>query len=409
MGLALLSLAGGASAGDVDLHGFAQGNYTSRITGERPQGGSDFVLGEERLQLALSGTAPGGHGGFLAKTDLIHDSIQDRSDLEVREACVDFGAGPLDARVGRQIITWGTGDLLFVNDVFPKDWTALFAGRPLEYLKVGTDALKLDWYLAGIGFEAVASPFFEADRLPSGDRFFVLDPFSGATDRTTRKPRPDLDNAEVALKASRTVSGWECALYADRGFYRIPASAPDTAGGAMRVVSSFPRRIVYGASAQRAGLGGVVSLEAGYHESRDDSKGNDPFVPNSQALYLAGYKRQMGRNVMVGFQYSGERMLRYDRYRRTLPEGVPEQDRDRNLATGRFTWLSNYQTWKISFFGYWSPTDEDFYLIPEAWHSLADGVWASLGGNIFGGSSGTTFFGRLDRNDNVYAAVRYEF
>ena len=132
-------------------------------------------------------------------------------------------------------------------------------------------------------------------------------------------------------------------------------------------------------------------------------------MPNSQALFLAGYKRQMGRSVMVGLQYYGERMLQYDRYRSTVPADAPTRDRLRTLATGRLTWFSNYQTWKLSFFGYWGPTDEDFYLIPEVWHSLADGVWVALGSNIFGGSNEATFFGQLDRNDNAYATIRYEF
>ena len=391
------------------MHGFAQAGYASRVTGLRPKDGADFILGEERLQLALAGSVPAGHGGFSAKADLVHDGVANKADVEVREAYLDFSAGPLEARVGRQIVTWGTGDLLFVNDVFPKDWVALFAGRPLEYLKLGSDAIKLDWYIEDFGFEAVVSPFFEADRLPSPERFFVLDPFPEVADRMTRRPRPNFENAESALRVSRAVLGWECALYAHRGFYRNPTTESDSMGASASVLMRFPRRGVYGASAQRAGLGGVVSFEAGYYDSGDDPTGRDPVVPNSQALYLAGYRRQVGRSFTVGLQYYGERMLQYDRYRSGLPAGFPEQDRHRKLVSGRFTWLSNYQTWKLSFFGYWSPTDHDFYLIPEAWHSLADGVWVAMGANVFGGASGTTFFGQLDRNDNVYATLRYEF
>jgi hypothetical protein len=102
-------------------------------------------------------------------------------------------------------------------------------------------------------------------------------------------------------------------------------------------------------------------------------------------------------------------MLQYDRYRSTVPAGVPTQDRLRTLVTGRLNCFSTYQTWRLSLFGYWSPTDEDVYLIPEVWHSVADGVWAAVGGNIFGGSNETTFFGQLDRNDNAHVAIRYEF
>ncbi len=137
--------------------------------------------------------------------------------------------------------------------------------------------------------------------------------------------------------------------------------------------------------------------------------GDDPFVPNSQALFLGGYKRQMGPSLLLGLQLYGERMLDYDRYRSALPPDAHVQDRLRTLATARLTWLSDYQTWRVSVFGYWSPSDEDYYVIPEIWHSLADGVWLAVGSNVFGGADSTTFFGQLDRNDNAYVSMRYEF
>src|SRR3990167_1561696 len=144
----LATLPCGLAAGEVVPHGFIQAGYAARITdSELPSGGGDFVLGEERLQLSLAGALPSLAGGFAAKVDLFHDAVSGEAELEIREAYLDLGGAKLEARVGRQIITWGTGDLLFINDVFPKDWTALFAGRPLEYLKVGSDALKVDAHL----------------------------------------------------------------------------------------------------------------------------------------------------------------------------------------------------------------------------------------------------------------------
>ena len=49
-------------------------------------------------------------------------------------------------RAGRQIITWGLGDLIFINDVFPKDYEAFFSGRPMEYMKKGVDGVKIGYY-----------------------------------------------------------------------------------------------------------------------------------------------------------------------------------------------------------------------------------------------------------------------
>jgi len=408
--LLLATLACAPAEGQVIPHGFVQAGYAARITGATlPSGGGDFLVGEERLQLSLSGTIPARVGGFSAKADFFHDAVTGKADLEIREAYLDVGGAAIGARLGRQIVTWGTGDLLFINDVFPKDWTALFTGRPLEYLKVGSDGLKVNAQLGAVGLEAVAVPFFQPDRLPSADRFFLFDPFPGITLRTSEEPTSDLGNTELAFKASGSLSGWDIALYAHRGYYRSPSMVPDSTAVPPSLSMRHPRRNVYGASGRGAALGGVVSLEAGYYDSREDRSGTDPLLPNSQALFLAGYQRQLSADFTIGLQYYGERTLRYDRYLSKLPPGFPKQDELRQLVTARLTRLLKYQTWKVSLFGYWSPTDRDFYLIPEVWHSLADGVWVSAGANVFGGRSETSFFGQLDKNDNVYVTVRYEF
>ena len=408
--LLLATLVSAPAEGQVIPHGFVQAGYAARITGATlPSGGGDFLVGEERLQLSLSGAIPARAGGFSAKADFFHDAVTGKADLEIREAYLDVGGGKIGSRVGRQIITWGTGDLLFINDVFPKDWAALFTGRPLEYLKVGSDALKVTGQVGPVGLEAIAVPFFEPDRLPSTERFFLFDPFSGITHRTSEEPRSDLGNTELALKASGSLSGWDLALYAHRGYYRTPIMVPDSTAAPLSLSMRYPRRNVYGASARGAALGGVLSLEAGYYDSREDRSGTDPLLANSQALFLAGYQRQLGADFTVGLQYYGEWTVRHDRYLSSLPPGFPKQDELRQLVTARLTRLLKYQTWKLSLFGYWSPTDEDFYLIPEVWHSLADGVWVSAGANVFGGRSETSLYGQLDKNDNVYVNLRYEF
>ena len=49
----------------------------------------------------------------------------------------------LDLKAGRQVVTWGTGDLLFINDLFPKDWQSFILGRDEEYLKAPSDTVKV--------------------------------------------------------------------------------------------------------------------------------------------------------------------------------------------------------------------------------------------------------------------------
>ena len=54
--------------------------------------------------------------------DFLQDQVEGGgARLSVREAYLKFGLwGKADVKVGRQVVTWGTGDLLFINDVFPR-------------------------------------------------------------------------------------------------------------------------------------------------------------------------------------------------------------------------------------------------------------------------------------------------
>lgn len=405
----LILFAAPAVSAEVEWHGFVQGNYVARITGEElpgPEGG-DFLLGEERARLELA--SRGEQAGMVIKFDLFHDAVADEADLELREAYVDYRARRYDFRLGRQIVTWGVGDLLFINDIFPKDYAAFFSGRPLEYLKIGSDAAKADLFTGLVSAELVVIPFFEPDRLPTSDRFFLFDPFPTVADRTQTEPRSEFENTELALRLYRTLLGFDSSVYAYKGFFRAPAMQPDDPLSPAQITLFFPRLRSYGASAQGNAVGGVVSLEAGYYDSRDDRSGKDPAVSNSMVKYLIGHQRQLWSEFTAGIQYYGEYLLDYDAYRDTLPAGFPAQDRLRQLLTVRLTQMLRYQTVKLSLFAFYSPTDQDYYLIPEARYSFTDALWGAIGANIFGGEKETTFFGQLDKNDNLYVTMRYEF
>ena len=152
-----------------------------------------------------------------------------------------------------------------------------------------------------------------------------------------------------------------------------------------------------------------MSLELGYYDSRDDRAGRDPAVPNSEIRYLAGYQRQLGPDLTAGLQYYGERMRNHGDYVASLPAGNPARDRVRQLVALRVTRLLAYQTLRLGLFAFYSPTDEDYDVIPEARYSLSDAAWVSLSAHVLGGTAPTTFFGQLRDNDNMSLALRYEF
>jgi len=403
--LALLPYATTAAA-DISLHGFLQGNYSFNTGSSNPDGG-DFKLAEERLQLKLAATKEPFR--LFIKTDAFYDHISEEPELELREGYVDYTASAWDLRAGRQVITWGLGDLIFINDVFPKDYEAFFSGRPLEYLKKGIDGIKVGAYPGFASFEFVVIPFFEPNHFPDPKRFRMFDPMSSIQNREREKPVKTLENTELAVRAYRDIAGLDASLYYYRGFFRQPSVMPDNPMMPTKLTLFYPKLSVYGASLQGRALDGVVSLEAGYYDSRQDRNGNDPMVPNSHTRFLIGYQKQVWEDFTIGAQYYAEYMHDYGSYSKSVPPGFPMEKRLHDLASVRLTQFLMHQTLRLSFFSFLSLSDGDYLLNPEVKYNFSDHVWAAVGANIFGGGEKWSQFGQLNRNDNIYFQLRYEF
>jgi hypothetical protein len=398
-----------------DLSGFWEvrfGPYTQRAPGQR-----DFAVAESRLQLqfdkAFDTTA------IRVTTDFIGDAVaySNRINLEtgqgwldLREANVSFT--PLDfvdMKIGRQILTWGTGDLLFLNDLFPKDWNSFLIGRDTEYLKAPSDALKASIFTDVINLDVVYSPAFDADRYIDGRRVNYYDPARGGTvgrDHVRAVDRPDrwFRDDEIAARLYRRAGPWELAGYVYTGFWKSPVGVDPATGR-----GTFPRLSAYGGSIRGPLAKGIVNAEFAYYDSRDDRSGRDPFVPNSEMRWLIGYEQEVATDFTVGVQYYVEHMLDYDNYQRTLPDGIPRRDELRHVITTRLTLLTMMQNLEWSLFVFYSPSDRDAFLRPRVHYKISDRWAAEVGANVLLGTDEHTFFGQFRDTSNVYLAVRYSF
>lgn len=405
--IVVLACAGGcALAEEPTVHGFAQANYSADTDTVNPDG-KRYKRLEERVQLRLD-SARDAYRLFL-KGEVFYDHLDDGADAKAREAFVDRTAEYWDLRLGRQVITWGVGDLVFINDVFPKDYEAFFAGRPMEYLKKGVDGLKVGLYPEAVSIEAVVIPFFEPNTLPGSDRFWLYDPMPAVGNRVREEPVSKPANAEAAIRAYRDVAGFDTSIYFYKGWYRMPSMRPDSLSAPSRITLFYPELYTYGLSLQRSAGGGVLSMEGGYYDSPDDRNGTDPFVPNSQVKALAGYQRQLFEDLTAGVQYYGEYMRQYGAYERARLQGFPKEPGYRQVASLRLTQLLLHQNMRLSWFSFYGITDSDYLLNPEARYNFTDNLWAAVGLMVFGGRSETTQFGSQDKNDNAYLQARYEF
>lgn len=401
----LLLISGVADAG-VSINGFLQGNYSFSTDSSNPDRG-DMKWAEERFQIKLD--AYQDQFRFFFKTDFYYDHIDEEADPDFREVYLDYTSTFFDVRLGRQIITWGLGDLVFINDIFPKDYEAFFSGRPLEYLKKGIDGVKIGLYPDFASFEIVVIPFFEPNNYPSPHRLWMYDPMPVITERSEEEPAITAKNTEIALRAYRDIAGFDASLYIYRGFFRQPWMMPDNLEMPARLTLFYPKLTVYGASLQGRTLDGILSLEAGYYDSRGDRDGDNPMIPNSQTRFLIGYQRQVMEDFTVGLQYYREYMQGYSEYRESLPDGFTAEKRLHDFVTLRLTRLLIHQTLRLSLLSFYSISDGDYMINPEVRYSFTDHLWAAAGANIFGGGEDWSQFGQLDRNDNVYIQIRYEF
>jgi hypothetical protein len=398
-----------------ELSGFWEARLGFRTQEDPHQ--KDVSIGETRLQLQAEKYWERTAGTLTA--DLLYDPVVDRHavDLEdgqgfldLREANLAFTPTSfLDAKVGRQILTWGTGDLIFINDLFPKDWNSFFIGRDEEYLKAPSDAVKVSVFTAPVNLDVVYTPRFDSDRFIDGRRISYYNSALGrlaGRDAIVEVEKPDdwFSDDELAARLYSNVRGYEVAAYAYRGFWKGPAGTNPQSGKA-----TFPSLSVYGASVRGSILRGIGSTEFGYYDSEDDPNGDDPFIRNSELRFLVGYEQEVAKEFTVGVQYYLEYMLHYDDYRRTLPAGTPPADEDRHVLTVRLTKLLMNQNLKLSLFTFYSPSDRDAYLRANIHYKLDDHWAGEIGGNVFVGEEDHTFFGQFKKNSNVYVGVRYSF
>ena len=414
--LVLVASGGGAHAAMPDIHGFLEMDAGVKVSDDDTKKDSYNLL-EQRLQLKTSYyfqgenylSAKGASLNF--KGDFTVDEYYDgKTGFDLRE--MNMSITPfdfMDMKAGRQVLTWGTGDYLFVNDLFPKDYRSFFIGRDDEYLKKPSDALKMSFY-PSLGNVDLVVAAFEPNTTAKGDRLSFYDSFQGGiagtnSDRDLDEPALRLSNNEYALRYYRSLGSNELAFYYFNGFDKNPTSYRNEAARQL-----FYRRLdVYGWSLRGPFAGGIGNVEFGYYNSRQDSDGSDRLIENSMIKFLGGYTKDLGNDLKAGAQYLYEQRLDYGHYLSGLLPGDLIFDESRHLLTQRVTKLFKNQTVTVSLFNFYSPSDNDGYVRPSVSYDVSDQWKITLGGNFPWGEDDTTEFGQMKRNKNVYLRARYSF
>jgi hypothetical protein len=393
----------------VEIHGFVEFGGGGRIVHDRTQS-KDLLINEARFRLDMAHYRD--RAELYFKGDFVADGVVDDTSIDIRRAAVLLRAASwLDVVAGRQVLTWGTGDLLFLNDRFPKDFVSFFVGRNDEFLKAPSNSLKATLYSSAANLDVVWTPNFTPDTYITGERLSFYSPFKpGRTSASEMGAPLDADlppetweNSEFAGRIFKNTAGIELAAYGYAGFWNQP-----TATDMNTMKPAFAELAVYGASMRGNVLGGIGNVEGAYYDSYEDRDGADPAIPNSQARGVAGYEREIASDVTAGLQYYAEWTQNHDSLSANAfaPEFVPEEVR--HMVTLRLNQRLMQQTLTVSLFGYYSPNENDGYIRPVVTRDWSDSVTLTVGGNVFWGDE-STFFGQLRDNTNLYVRARYSF
>ena len=398
-----------------DLSGFWEAREGFRTLNDPHE--DENSIGETRLQVKIDKVLD--YATLKLTGDLVFDSVLNKHgiDLEKGRGFIDLRemslllrpADFIDIKTGRQILTWGTGDLIFINDLFPKDWNSFFIGRDTEYLKAPSDATRISLFSNVVNLDIIYTPRFDTDRFVDGSRISFFNSKLGM--RTGRDfiedpiiPNNWFVDDEIALRLYKNIGPYEAAFYGYRGFWKSPAGT-DSASGK----STFPELSVYGGSIRGPVGKGIGNIETGYYNSGDDTGGSDASVRNSEFRFLTGYEQELARDFTAGVQYYLEHKIDYNNYLSSLPSDSPASDKNRHVLTLRLTKLLEGHNLMLSLFTFYSPSDKDAYLRPKIHYKIDDHWSAESGANLFIGKDEHTFFGQFEKNSNLYIGARYGF
>lgn len=374
--------------------GYVEGAYSTRFD-------RDPLFDERASRAELKGQIEVSHdlehAQLSAKLDVHADGIEDGLWFDLREGMLSLAVGRRgNARIGRQVLSWGTGDLLFINDRFPKDFETPLAGGEDLYFKAPSNSLRLDWRFDALSVDLAWTPRFTPDRYIDGQRLGFFDARSGE-----RVGGRDLIEAieprgsEWGLRLHRRHEGVEYALYAYRGFDKQPLGA-DVQGR-----PSHFRRDSAGFSLRGPVLGGIASFETGREWSGADLSEVAARVPHKSAA-MAAFEKEWRPKLTIGLQLYAER------HDSEPGNASPLNGKSRRLVSLRISRQALRDRLNLSAIVFHSPDQHDRWLRLTASHRLSDQWLLGASANAFGGPV-QRFFGQLEDDSNAGVWVRRQF
>jgi len=335
-----------------------------------------------------------------------YNALNNNLDISLRQAYMDIYFDNFDLRIGKQQIIWGKADGVFITDVISPRNLSEFILPEFEEIRIGTNAVKFDYYMGNSTIEAVWMPTFQATITPDENSIWspkmMEFPMPVNFDYSKASVEQKLSESEIALKYSYLGSAIDFELMAAYMWDDNPAMhiflQPDST---LLIKPEFHRLPLVGASFGKSFLGAVIREEAAYYFNKRFATEDLTFngVKDKDYLhYLVGYDHNWF-GVNVSLQFIQEYILDY--------ENDIRNEEFSNTATLLSSKTFLNETLELSLLAYYGINNEDLLLRPKISYDLSDGFNLILGSDIFLGDEGN--FGQYNDNDMLYVKIRYDF
>ncbi len=418
-------VAGGVGGIGFELNGHLRGDlYLGRIPERRA---TEVKSGYGELALKAR-ARKGDHGDAYGELRFRagYEGGERQLVVDLREAYVNAYLGPVDLRVGHQIVIWGRADGVNpTNNLTPRD---MRVRSPLEDdMRLANFAVRAYLDLAPVRLEAVWLPFFAASHFP---RFELP---GGIALGEPEYPSANLRNGTLAGRAHLELSALELSLSYLAGTATFPGIAllgVDPAAGVPPAISvafaSYRHQVVGGdfsTSVGSFGVRGEVALHwpFGYTDAE--------YKPLPDLQYVLGVDRELFGQLSIIAQYSGRTVFDWDHDplattfadRPLLEQVALEQIVARNrMIAGQLQRVQHSVTLRaelrllqealrIELLGMANLSTEELLLRPKISYDLADAFTATIGAEIYLGAD-NTLFGMIEQTQTAgYAELRASF
>ncbi len=333
-----------------------------------------------------------------------------RSDLALHEAYVDFSRGNWEFRLGKQNIVWGEVVGLFVADVVSARDLREFILPEFDLIRIPQWAARAEWFTGDTHLELIWLPAPAYDRIGMpGAEFYpfpqLYDGFGYDIEGAKKRSRT-ASNSGLGVRVSTLAQGWDLAGFVYR--------APDAQETFYRsIVPGTPPTVVYqprydlvtrvGGTLAKDFDGVVLKAEAVFTDGRQFGltvlDAGNGLVPLKTLDWVVGADLTPADGWRLNAQLFQRAFLDYD-----SRIGLKRQESGASLLVAHMLG----EGLDVEALGITSLDRADWLLRASLIWKTGAHTRVRLGVDVFGGEP-VGAFGRYDDRDRVWAEYRYSF